>query len=149
MKKILRKTKKIKLIFMLFVLFLIFIVFFYSKKIQAIEKTENYNNTLNKNVNPIKIEEILEQNTSSNVTEEMNIEEIDLEYNTEYKNNDNLPKGTMQVVQEGKDGKQKVIAIKKIENGNLISEEIVADYILKPSIDKIVEIGTDKDIFYK
>ena len=150
MKKILRKTKKIKLIFMLFVLFLIFIVFFYSKKIQAIEKTESYNNTLNKNVNPIKIEEILEQNTSSNVTEEMNIEEIDLEYNTEYKNNDTLPKGTMQVVQEGKDGKQKVIAIKKIENGNLISEEIVADYILKPSIDKIVEIGTgNKKSSYK
>ena len=124
MKKILIKTKKIKLIFVFFVLFLIFIVMFYSKKIQAIEKNETYSNTLKKNVNPIKIEEILEQNTSSNVTEEMNIEEIDLEYNTEYKNNNNLPKGTMQVVQEGKDGKQKVIAIKKIENGNLISEEI-------------------------
>ena len=150
MKKILIKTKKIKLIFVFFVLFLIFIVMFYSKKIQAIEKNETYSNTLKKNVNPIKIEEILEQNTSSNVTEEMNIEEIDLEYNTEYKNNNNLPKGTMQVVQEGKDGKQKVIAIKKIENGNLISEEIVADYILKPSIDKIVEIGTgNKKSSYK
>ncbi len=150
MKKILIKTKKIKLIFVFFVLFLIFIVMFYSKKIQAIEKNETYSNTLKKNVNPIKIEEILEQNTSSNVTEEMNIEEIDLEYNTEYKNNNNLPKGTMQVLQEGKDGKQKVIAIKKIENGNLISEEIVADYILKPSIDKIVEIGTgNKKSSYK
>ena len=82
MKKILIKTKKIKLIFVFFVLFLIFIVMFYSKKIQAIEKNETYSNTLKKNVNPIKIEEILEQNTSSNVTEEMNIEEIDLEYNT-------------------------------------------------------------------
>ena len=150
MKKILIKTKKIKLIFVFFVLFLIFIVMFYSKKIQAIEKNETYSNTLKKNVNPIKIEEILEQNTSSNVTEEMNIEEIDLEYNTEYKNNNNLPKGTMQVVQEGKDGKQKVIAIKKIENGNLTSEEIVADYILKPSINKIVEIGTgNKKSSYK
>ena len=76
MKKILIKTKKIKLIFVFFVLFLIFIVMFYSKKIQAIEKNETYSNTLKKNVNPIKIEEILEQNTSSNVTEEMNIKII-------------------------------------------------------------------------
>ena len=48
----------------------------------------------------------------------------------------------MQVVQEGKDGKQKVVAIKKYQEGILISEEIVADNVVKASIDKIVEIGT-------
>lgn len=146
MKKILEKGKKIYLIIIFFVSFLIFITIFFSEKISASSdksvSTSSNDFELNKNVNPIQIEEILKQNTLTNVTEEISVEEIDLEYNTEYKNNSSLPKGTMQVIQEGKDGKQKVVAIKKYEDGTLISEEIVADNVIKASINKIVEIGT-------
>ena len=148
MKKILERGKKLNIILIFFVLFLIFISFLFSYRFFSEATTKEKNSTsstiskLNKNENPIQLEEILKQNTLNNVTEEILVEEIDLEYNTEYKNNSSLPKGTMQVVQEGKDGKQKVVAIKKYQEGILISEEIVADNVVKASIDKIVEIGT-------
>ena len=55
---------------------------------------------------------------------------------------ENIPKGTMQVLQEGRDGKQRVVVVKQYENNNLISEEIVANHLTKASINKIIEIGT-------
>lgn len=95
-----------------------------------------------KNANPLDIENILKGNISAKIEEEMSIEEIDLEYTTEYKNNAELPKGTMQVLQEGRDGRQNVVVIKKYQDGELISEELVAENLKKASINKIVEIGT-------
>lgn len=102
--------------------------------------TEAYEIVTNKN--PINIENILEENTCSKIEEEMILEEIDLEYTTEYRNNDALPTGTIQVVQEGRDGRQNAIIIKKYENGELISEELVAENLIKAAVNKIVEVGT-------
>lgn len=102
--------------------------------------TEVYEIVTNKN--PINIENILEKNTSSKIEEEMILEEIDLEYTTEYRNNDTLPTGTIQVVQEGRDGRQNAIIIKKYENGELISEELVSENLIKAAVNKIVEVGT-------
>ena len=102
--------------------------------------TESYEIVTNKN--PINIENILEENTSSKIEEEMTLEEIDLEYTTEYRNNDALPTGTIQVVQEGRDGRQNAIIIKKYENGELISEELVSENLIKAAVNKIVEVGT-------
>lgn len=95
-----------------------------------------------KNDNPLNIDKILLENASSEIIQEMLIEEIDLEYTTEYRNNSNLPKGTIQVIQEGRDGKQNVIVIKKYKGNEIISEEVVAENLIKASINKIVEIGT-------
>ena len=102
--------------------------------------TEVYEIVTNKN--PINIENILEENTCSKIEEEMILEEIDLEYTTEYRNNDTLPTGTIQVIQEGRDGRQNAIIIKKYENGELISEELVAENLIKAAVYKIVEVGT-------
>ena len=94
------------------------------------------------NKNPINIEEILKENTNRKIEEEMVLDEIDLEYTTEYRNNPSIPKGTIQVLQEGRDGKQNAIILKKYENGELISEELVAENLIKASINKVVEVGT-------
>lgn len=95
-----------------------------------------------RNKNPINIYNILETNTSSKIEEEMQIEEIDIEFTTEYRNNANLPTGTIQVIQEGRDGRQNAVIIKKYQNNELISEELVAENLIKAAINKIVEIGT-------
>ena len=116
---------------------IVFLLYF-SKEIIATTEISK----LNKNRNPINIEEILKNNTLIKVTEEMVIEEIDLEYSTKYKNNDSLPSGTIQISQEGKDGRQRVVEIKKYENNELISEKIVADSVTRAAITKIVEVGT-------
>ena len=107
---------------------------------EAYASVENYELVSNKN--PINIEEILKENTNRKIEEEMVLDEIDLEYTTEYRNNPSIPKGTIQVLQEGRDGKQNAIIIKKYENGELISEELVAENLIKASINKVVEVGT-------
>jgi beta-N-acetylglucosaminidase len=147
-----KKAKKVENLNMLLAISIFFIIFIFMIivlfSINIFATTENIysdffnTTTLKKNANPIVIEEILQQNTSVKVTEEMSLEEIDLEYTTEYRNNSNLSKGTIQVVQEGKDGKQKIITIKRYENNEFVSENIVSDSITKASINKIVEIGT-------
>ena len=68
----------------------------------------------------------------------MILEEIDLEHTTLYINNSKLPTGTMHVTQMGIDGKQDVITIKKYNNDELVSEQIVASNIKKASINKVV-----------
>ncbi len=107
---------------------------------EAYASVENYELVSNKN--PINIEEILKENTNRKIDEEMVLDKIDLEYTTEYRNNPSIPKGTIQVLQEGRDGKQNAIIIKKYENGELISEELVAENLIKASINKVVEVGT-------
>ena len=88
------------------------------------------------------INKIIEENTNKIISQEIITEEIDLEYTTVYKNNNNLPKGKMQVLQEGRDGKQTVVNKKTYQNGELIKEEQTGRTVTKAAIDKIVEVGT-------
>ena len=60
---------------------------------------------------------------------------------TKYKTNNELPKGTIQVIQEGREGLQKISIKKVYENGEVISEEQIDAKVTKASVDKIVEIG--------
>lgn len=118
--------------------FLSRLLFFEAK--QTVAKVEEFK--LEQNENPVNIDEVLKENTSIQVEEEMVLEEIDLEYTTEYRNNTELPSGTIQVLQEGRDGRQNAFIIKKYIEGKLISEELVAENLIKASINKIVEVGT-------
>ena len=94
------------------------------------------------NKNPLNIDEILNYNTKETITEELVLEEIDLEYRTIYSENSDLPSGTIHITQMGINGKQDTIIRKKYKNEELFSEEIVANNISKASINKLVEIGT-------
>lgn len=89
----------------------------------------------------INIDEII-QNNKNNISETIETEEIDLDYITKYNDNPELPKGLIQVIQEGRNGKQQAIIKKTYENGNLINEEQIGSKVTKSSIDKIVEVGT-------
>ena len=53
-----------------------------------------------------------------------------------------LPKNTIEVVQEGREGKQEITKKRIYTNGEVTSEEQVSIKITKGSVDKIVEIGT-------
>ena len=53
-----------------------------------------------------------------------------------------LPKNTIQVVQEGREGKQEITKKRIYTNGEVTSEEQVSIKITKGSVDKIEEIGT-------
>ncbi len=105
------------------------------------EVQEESTSNLQSNINII---DILHKNTSSDYHEEYIIEEKDLEYITIYQDNPELPKGMVQVLQEGRDGSQKVTAKKTFINDELTGEEIVSNQIIKAAIDKVVQVGTGK-----
>ena len=93
------------------------------------------------NKNAVNIDEIIDKNRNINIREEMIYEEQDLEYTTQYIDNENLPSGTIHVSQVGITGKQDVITIKKYNDNELISEQIVASNVKKAPINKVVELG--------
>lgn len=98
------------------------------------------------NAEKVEIEKYLQENQNENL-EEIITEEVELEYITQYKNNSSLPKGTMQVLQEGRTGTQQ-ITIKRTydEKGEIINEEQISSIIIKSAVNKIVEIGTSTTI---
>ena len=90
----------------------------------------------------IDIEKIIRQNNKEGQKEEYIVQEATLEYLTKYRNNANLPKGTIQVIQEGREGKQELTIKKTYQEEELVAEEQIASKITKASVNKIVEIGT-------
>lgn len=89
----------------------------------------------------IDFDDTIEQNRKRQ-EEQIIIEEVDLEYTTIYQNSSDLPKDTLQVLQEGKIGKQQQITKKVFENEELIEEQPVGVKVLTSSIDRIVLVGT-------
>ncbi len=90
----------------------------------------------------IDIEEIVENNTKVQKVEVLEEQEIDVEFTTQYIENNSLAKGKIQVLQEGVDGKQNAILKNIYEGENLISSTQVSSRITKASVDKIVQVGT-------
>lgn len=147
-----RKThKKITLkniiTFLGLIISLLYIVIFYNyyfgrSSVYASETILKIEETPISQAKEIDIEEIITQNTKEGQKEEYRVEEATLEYITKYRNNDSLPKGQMQVVQEGREGKQEITIKTTYQKEALISEEQVVSKVTKASVNKIVEIGT-------
>ena len=85
--------------------------------------------------------EKLAQNMEEQEEEDQNIEifeeEIELEYITLYETDETLPKGMIQIKQEGRTGIQKITIKKTYENGEIISEEKISDKIIKAPINTL------------
>lgn len=128
---------------------LLYIVIFYNyyfgrSNVYATEVMSNVKQTEISKAQEIDMEEIIIQNTKQGQKEEYNIQETTLEYLTKYRNNTNLPKGKIQVIQEGREGKQEITTKKIYQDEELISEEQVSSKITKAAVNKIVEVGTGR-----
>ncbi len=88
------------------------------------------------------IRQIIANNSQSIKKEEIITKEKDLEYTTKYIENPELPKGMLQVMQEGIDGKQEIYTKKIYEGEKLISEEEIGSKVTKSSVNKMIAIGT-------
>ena len=148
------KSKKIALaIILLILLFIIYLYFTckYEKKIYAyndgeIRNIENSQVLEISNANQVYLDEIINKNTEKvGYREEILVEEIELEYITKYRNNDEIYIGTKEVSQEGRNGIQKITTkITYDEDGNKIKEKQMSAIVTKSSINKIIDIGTKK-----
>lgn len=148
------KAKKMKITlknvitFLAFLISLLYIIIFYNyyfgrSKVYASETTSYDTQEVKiSKAQEIDLEKIIEQNASNTQKEEYIVEETVLEYITKYRNNSNLPKGEIQVVQEGREGKQEITIKRTYQEGEMIGEEQVSCKITKASVNKIVEIGT-------
>ena len=130
-----------------FIISILYIVIFYNfyfanNDVYAKEATSSIESIEISNAKNVNLNEIIEENSNQGKKEEFYTEEEDLEYLTTYRNNPSLPKETIQVIQEGREGKQEVTKKRTYENGKILSEEIVNTKITKGAINKIVEIGT-------
>ena len=92
----------------------------------------------------VDIEKIIKENQQDN-REQIITENVDLEYITEYKNNNELPVGTIQVIQEGRTGIQQITTKRTWNENYEMQEEQINSIIIKAAINKVVEIGTAKN----
>ena len=90
----------------------------------------------------IDINDIINQNLNNQEKDQIETEVVALEYETEYQNNDKLPKGMVKVLQQGQDGEQQLIIKKKYAGDTVVSDEQIGRKIVTPCINKIVEVGT-------
>ena len=136
--------------FLAFIIIVLYGVIFYNYYITKNEvyaqetnaKVDNTNDVTISNASLINIDEIIENNTKNQNQEEYITEETVLEYITEYKSNSELPKGAIQVIQEGREGTQSITKKVVYENGEITNEEQISSKITKAAVNKIVEVGT-------
>ena len=95
-----------------------------------------------KTENAVNIEEIILKNLQTEHKETIETKVVELEYETEYEDNHQLPKGMVKVLQQGQDGVQELIIRKQYEGDKLISDEQVGRKITQACINKIVQVGT-------
>ena len=118
----------------------------FNKAAQAYAKPDNTKRQMASTnmISDINIIDIIKDNTREEYHEEYFIEVKDLEYLTSYQDNPEIPKGMVQVLQEGRDGSQKVTTKKTYKNGELVGEEIVSSQITRAAVEKIVQVGTGR-----
>ena len=145
------KEKKEKITIKNFIYFLVFIVLilysilfyhlYFSNKVYATEETVSQNTVRISQAEEVNLEEMISRNTNDGQREEYEVKEEVLEYITKYRTNTSIPKGVVQVVQEGRQGIQEVTIKKTYKDGELIGEEQVSRKVTTAAINKIVEIG--------
>ncbi len=133
--------------FLAFIISLLYVVIFYNyyfvrNNSYAYETSSNIELPKISNAQEINLEEIISKNVIQGQKEEYSVEETVLEYITKYRNNASLAKGTIQVIQEGRTGKQEITTKRTYQNDEIIKEEQISCKVTKASVDKIVEIGT-------
>lgn len=95
-----------------------------------------------KNENQVNILKVMIENTDNN--QKLVNEEREINFETEYEENANLPKDEEQVKQEGINGKLKVTALQEYKNGNMINEKVVESQVEQEATKKIIYKGTSE-----
>lgn len=141
-----RSRKNILAIFLFSIISIMVGIYYiyFTKIVSYASNNENFEKIKISNAKIVDVYDfIIKNNHNKDVTkEEIVEEEEELEYITKYENNSSLPKGTIQITQEGRNGKQKVYIRKTYNNDEVINEEQIKSTITKSAVNKIVEIGT-------
>jgi len=140
-------TKRLFLLIALLVLFLIVVTInsHLNKEVAYASSDINNENKMQliiSNEEKIDLNKIIFKNLENNERQEVEVQEIEIEYLTQYRENSELPKNMSTVVQEGRNGLEQITINRKYKNDELLEEKEVNRKIIKATINKIVEIGT-------
>lgn len=100
--------------------------------------------TFEENKKVLNVMEILSSNISEKTVKEILNKEIETEYQTQYLENSELPKGEEHILQEGQVGIIEQTIINTYENNELSEEKIISEMKKSDPVDKIIEIGTSE-----
>lgn len=115
------------------------------KKIEP-EVKVNEKVAMQENKNKIDVKKIIKENTEVTYKKTLDVDEVDLDYTTEYYENPELPAGTIQVIQEGEDGSQEMVIIKTYAGNEFIEEERIKGEVKVEAKNKVVQIGTGEGV---
>ena len=121
-----------------------FVIAFFHNRIFATNGTREQENVadVEPNENSVDILQIMVQNNYSN--KKIVNEEREIDFKTETKEDDQIPKDEKEVKQKGKKGKKQVKALQQYENDMFITEEILESTTTKEPVNEIVHIGTSE-----
>ena len=71
-------------------------------------------------------------------------EERDVNFPIKYQSVDNLPKGEEETIQEGTNGKNRIVAVRTYQDNQLVEENIIETTSIKDPVPQVVNIGTSE-----
>ncbi|MCL2341883.1 MAG: G5 domain-containing protein [Firmicutes bacterium] len=99
-------------------------------------------NKVETNQNVIDITKILNENKDKVKKQYVYTDEKTIPFTTVHKENNTMTKDEMNVVQQGKKGKQQISVKKTYEGDKLINEETITTGVTESPVEEIIEIGT-------
>lgn len=143
-----QRTKKDNVFLVLIVLIILFTFSLFSRNyIFAVDINNERRNAVGafeKNDNPKDVYEILSNNMSNIEQKEIFDQEEEIEFETNYIYNKDMPDEETKIIQEGKIGKKIVTYIKSYENNEVVGQVVVGESILEEAQKEIIEVGTSK-----
>ena len=144
------KTKNGKIIikfslmwFFVAIIIIALVISFFKNRIFATNTANKETETVvafEENQKSVDVVQVMLENTNSD--KKMINEQRDVQFETQYEDNPNLPKDEEQVKQEGKIGKVQVTALQEYKDNQMINEEIIDSKTLEEVVTKIVYKGT-------
>lgn len=95
-----------------------------------------------KNEQPLDMMEIVSRNVSDLLKKEIVTDEISVDFETIYNENNQLPRDEEIVIQEGINGLSEVTIIKTFENDELLDENVISVVQKELPVNRIIERGT-------
>lgn len=142
------RTKKDNVLLVLIVLIVLFTFSLFSRNyifaVSVNNDPKNKIGTFEKNENPKDVYQILSENISSVHQKEIFDQEEDINFETRYIYNKDVPEGEETTLQEGIIGKKIVTYVTSYENGQVISQDSIGERLLQNSQEEIIEVGTSK-----
>lgn len=97
----------------------------------------------------LNVMEILSSNISEKTVKEILNKEFETEFETQYIENNKLPKNEEHILQEGQVGIIEQTILNTYENNSLVEEKIINEMKKSDPVEKIIEIGTSEFLFDK